>query len=324
MTKPESKNGLRIIIAGTGRLGVAVLIPLLESHHQVVAVVQNGRRVSRLYRALLPWQCRLLPSLKSTMQIAVHQGIPIRWLVDLNEAELASIKKFKPDLIITCGFSIILPKSVLELPSIGCINVHTAFLPNHRGANPCAHVILAGDKESGVTVHVTEEGIDAGAVLAQKTFTVEPTDTSMDIYLESSAVTDAMITEAINEIERNGFAHGVPQDLDAGTYDPPFKEKDGRIDWSQPAKEIDRLIRAALAYGPAWFEHHGQHVCVAGSTFDPYEADGDPGTVLHAEPLVEIATGQGSITLLSSYTQRWGGTRWPGTFSGLKPGTQLK
>lgn len=324
MTRSESKNGLRIIVAGTGRLGLAVLMPLLESHHQIVGLVQNGRRVPRWNRAVLPWQYRLMPSLPSPMRESVGRRIPIRWLEHLDEPELASIKKLKPDLIITCGFSIILPPAVLELPTIGCINVHTALLPAHRGANPCAHVVLNGDIESGVTIHVTEEGIDTGPILAQETFPIEATDTSMDVYLESSAVTERMIAQTVNEVEHNGFAHGVPQDPDAGTYDAPFKDKDARIDWNQPAEKIDRLIRGALAYGPAWFEFRGQRILVAGSTFDPAETRGAPGRILYTEPLVEVATGGGSITLLSAYTARWGGTRWPGAFSGLKPGSQLK
>jgi methionyl-tRNA formyltransferase len=320
----KSNKGLRIIVAGSGRLGLSVLLPLLDSHHQVVALAQNGRRTSKLSRAMLPWQYRLMPSIPSPMREAIHDNIPVLWLDCLDESELNSMRAFKPDLIITCGFSIILPPSVLDLPSIGCINVHTALLPKHKGANPCAHVVLDGDTESGVTIHVTEKSIDTGAILAQQTLEVFKTDTSMDVYLKSSAATEDIIVDAVDEIEENGFAHGIPQDPDEGSYDSRFDEEHARIDWTKSAEQIDRLIRAALAYGPAWFEFHSRQVLVAGSIFDASGAEKDPGRVIKSNPYLVVATGNGTIRLLSTYTKRWGGTQWPGAFSGLKPGSRLE
>jgi methionyl-tRNA formyltransferase len=316
-------DGLRIIVAGSGRLGLAILIPLIESHHEVVGLIQNGRRVSPRERFTLPWQYRLLPSTPTPMAEALRSKIPILWLEKINDSELDSIRELKPDLIITCGFSIILPKTILELPAIGCINIHTAKLPVHKGANPCAHVILDGDKESGVTIHITEEGIDTGAILAQETFPVDIAATSMDVYTESCAVANEMILEAIEDIELDGFAKSTPQSPDTGSYDSRFDEEHCEIDWTQPAIEIDRLIRAAMAYGPAWFTHQGKQIFVVGSTYTADESRGTPGVILSIEPHIQIGTGQGTIELQYAYTKNRGGTQWPTLFTSLKPGTQL-
>lgn len=324
MTQPENKTGLRILVAGSGRLGLAVLIPLLDSHHQVVGLVQNGRKASRLNRALLPWHYRLIPSIASPVREAVFSNIPIIWLDRLDASELAALSTLEPDILITCGFSIILPPAVLDLPKIGCINVHTSLLPNHRGANPCAYVILNADETSGVTIHVTEEGIDTGAILAQESFPVGSEDTSMDVYQASCTVAEDMILDAIDAIEQNGFAHGVVQSPDAGSYDPRFTDDTVKIDWNRPAVEVDRLIRAAMAYGPAWFEYRRQKIRVANSYFSSVPAKEKPGVIIRMLPDLEIATASGSVTILYAYSNRLGGTRWPGAFAGLKPGMQLK
>ena len=323
MTNSETTQSLRIVIAGTGRLGLGVMRPLLESQHEVVGILQNGRRVNRFNRIVMPLQARLMPSLPSPMQEATSRGVPVLWLRNIDEKELNTLRDLEPDLLITCGFSIILPSSVLDLPKIGCINVHTAMLPLHRGANPCAHVVLNGDTESGVTVHVTEKGIDTGAILAQEIFSIDPSDTSMDVYLASASVTEDVIVDAIDEIAKTGFSHGVQQNLDAGSYDKRFEAEDAEIDWTESAIKIDRLVRAAVAYSPAWFTHKKQRIMVARTVFDSSERGGDPGTLIAYEPHVKVATGEGSITLLSTYSDRFGGTQWPNAFSRLKPGMPL-
>ena len=324
MTQQQSDSGLRILVAGSGRLGLAVMQPLMKSRHQVVGVIQNGRRVPAWERRIMWLQSRITPGLLSPMAEAARQHIPLVWLEKLNDRELDRLRKFGPDLIITCGFSIILPESVITLPRIGCINVHTALLPRHRGPNPCAWVVLNGDTESGVTIHVTESGIDTGAILAQGQFTVTSTESSMDVYLGSCAMTADMIVEVVDDIARHGFEHAVAQSDEGACYDPKIEESVARVDWTKSAVEIDRLIRGVHAYSPAWFPHKGHKVKIAYAQVSRRSSQEAPGTVILTEPDLIVATGDGAIRLIACYTGNVRGAQWPTYFSKLKPGVRLE
>jgi len=124
------------------------------------------------------------------MREAVVNNIPTFGLSHMDEKELSSLRAIKLDLLISCGFSIILPEFVLSLPRIGCINVHIALLPKQSGATLCGHVILQNESESGGTIHVTDEGIDSGEILMQERFTLEPEDNSVDVYYALCALTE--------------------------------------------------------------------------------------------------------------------------------------
>lgn len=323
--KPDApENPLRIIVAGSGRLGMAVLEPLADAGHTIVAVVQNGRRVSRWERRLLEIQSRISPRMPSPLVEAIKRKIPVYWLEHLDSSEVKALDAYQADLLITCGFSIILPDSILQLPRIGCINVHTALLPKHRGPNPCAWVVHNGDNESGVTIHVTEPSIDTGAILAQETFPIEDNDTSMDVYLMSCSTTSDMIVDTVNEIASHGFDRAQPQDESEATYDERFTDERSRIDWTQSAHELERLVRASHAYAPAWFEFGTTRVRVVQATVESKSDDAAPGAIVDLESGIRVATGDGTLTLNATYTDQRGGTRWPGPLTKLKPGMRLE
>ncbi len=319
----SDEKGLRILIAGSGRLGHATMNPLLKSHHEIVGVVHNVRAMSTWKQKILPLQYRLLNKFPSPMREAVVNNIPTFGLSQMDEKELAPLRSLKPDLLITCGFSIILPESILSLPRIGCINVHTALLPKHRGATPCGHVILQNESESGVTIHVTDEGIDSGDILMQERFTLETEDNSMDVYYASCALTESMILDAVNTIAKQDFAHAVAQDQLQASYDPRIDETMVRIDWRKSAEEIERLIRAAYIYSPAFFEFRGERIHVSQATCSRTEHKVYPGTILSMNPSLEVATGSGSLIMRGTYTPSMGGTMWPRMTTRLKVGMAL-
>ena len=145
---------MRVVVAGTGRLGAAILEPLLESSHEVAGLVLNGQRtrgVWRRYQATSP----LLGLLDAPVRIARQSAIPMVWLDQMELSHVDAVANLKPDLLITCGFGIILKKPLLSIPTIGCVNVHSSLLPKHRGPMPFNWVVLQGDTETGVTFHVT-------------------------------------------------------------------------------------------------------------------------------------------------------------------------
>ncbi len=173
---------MRIVIAGTGKLGVCIAEPLINSKHQIVGILQNGRQTKGIKRIFNRLFLGILGGRDSILHFAFKHRIPVFWIDKLNEEELKPIRELSPDLIITCGFGIIFKKRILTLPKIGCINVHSSLLPRHRGPNPFYAVIRQGETQSGVTFHIMDEGIDTGPIIAQQSFPILDTDTAYTVY----------------------------------------------------------------------------------------------------------------------------------------------
>ena len=177
-----SQERLRIAFAGAGPYAVGALQPILGSRHQVVAVLQNGRRIRGLKRRVIPWVSGLVAGETSVTGLAWRHGIPALYIDTMEKAELEPLAQLQPDLILVAGFGIILNRSLLELPRLGCLNCHASLLPKHRGPNPFRAVILHNESESGVTFHVMTEGIDEGDIVAQFPFAIDPSDTGGAVY----------------------------------------------------------------------------------------------------------------------------------------------
>ena len=309
---------MRIVVAGTGRLGVAVMAPLIEAGHEIVALLLNGRGTRGWRRALYVVESRLMPKAESPVALAVSRGIPMLWLDRMDEAELARIAALNPELIITCGFSVILKKPLLALPSIGCINVHSSLLPAHRGPTPFTQTVLLGEETAGMTVHLTDEGIDTGDMLAQDSFEVEPQDTGLTVYRKGAAVAREMIVEVVERIEREGL-RGWPQPP-GGSYERKLETKDLRIVWSKRAVEIDRLLRAVHPFQYAWFAHRGRAVRVMEGWNEGVEVREEPGVVVANRPYVKVATGEGLFVVKSGFVGGWGLGFGRGFFRGRRWG----
>jgi methionyl-tRNA formyltransferase len=314
---------MRIVIAGTGRLGLAVMEPLLETDHEIVGVIVNGQGKTRLQKQTIGLQQKFLAENHSPQTIAVKNGIPIVWLDEQNEDEIGQIKQLKSDLIITCGFSIILKKSILSIPESGCVNVHSSLLPKHRGASPFAYVILNGDTESGVTWHTTTPGIDAGPILAQQAFPVNGEDTGLTVYKKSCETARLMAVSVLHTIENEGLNGTVQNDADA-TYDPRMTEERALLDWKKPAIELERLIRATLAYHHAWFYDKSKKIFVTKAKVVANEKHADPGILLNDDPPYCIACGSQALSLESVYYGSNLTSRWPSMFRQLKQGELIQ
>ncbi len=312
---------MRIVIAGTGALGLAMLKPLLGSNHDVVAVLQNGRRKRSWFQrwmATSPW----LGSISdATVGLAVTHRIPILWLDSMTPEALAPIRALQPDLIITCGFGIILKKSLLDLPTMGCINVHSSLLPRHRGPMPFSRVILDNDSESGVTIHVTEAGVDTGAILEQRTLALSQDDTAMSVYRNACVLAARMVLPVVDGIAKNGLA-GTPQNEAEASYDPPLSSEDMTISWDSTAEEIHRVVRAGIYPNRARFVYKGREIHLLYTEMDVSPVDAVPGSVVQDDPL-KIATGLGTITVLSAHSTCPVSWPWPAVWNAPRVGTVL-
>jgi methionyl-tRNA formyltransferase len=313
---------MRIVIAGSGRLGVSVMEPLLQSPHTVVGILQNGNRYTPLQRRTQILRARLFAIEETPLCLATQHRIPIQWLTNQNEDELDQLRALKPDILISCGFSIIFSESLLSIPRIGCINVHSSLLPKHRGPSPFAHVILQGDTESGITYHVTEAKIDTGPIVAQYPFPVGERDTGLSVYYTSCDTARDTVLDVVDRIDRDGLV-AAPQDESLATYDPRVTEEFTKIDWTRPAPDLHRLVRAAIAYHPAWFIHRGRVVRITQAHVQPGDSAATPGTILAVQPCPVIATGSGALALQAAYVTSPRTTPWPTALTRLKPGNRL-
>ncbi len=307
---------MRILVAGGGRLAVSVLEPLLDAGHEVLGLLQNGRRVPANRRAVFRAQRLVLPPALDPAALAYRRRIPIFWLDRLDETELAPLRALKPDLILTAGFSIIFNEALIGLPAISCVNVHSSLLPVHRGPSPFGHVILAGEKETGVTFHVMTREVDGGAILAQDDLPLNTLDTSVTVYYRCCDLARDMVCDVVDDIEAYGPT-GRAQDVSRASYDPRITEESVAIDWRESAEHIERLTRAALAYYPAWFMHRGRRVNVFRATYDPRPIDAAPGTILETRPYPVVATGAGRLVIHYARATRPIPWNWPAPWAPL-------
>jgi methionyl-tRNA formyltransferase len=314
---------MRIVVAGGGELGAALLMALLLLKHDVAAVLQNGRRTRGFQRWWKPSLAGVFGRTSTVTGIAKAQGIPILWLEKQEPRELASLELLDPDLIITGGFGIIFGKPLLDLPRLGCLNCHGSLLPKHRGPNPYSAVILAGERLSGVSFHVMDEGIDTGPVVDQASFALSNRDNAGTAYLKAARTAAARLPRVLHRLETEGL-RGAPQDEAEATYEPKLTAAGTRIDWGRPARDIDTVIRAGMPVAPANFRHGKHTVFVGRSEYDEADASEPPGTVLSARRGVRVATGEGTVLLRATWTKRPLPWLWPSMWKDVRPGDILE
>jgi methionyl-tRNA formyltransferase len=227
---------MRIVFIGTGDIGVPVLRSLLNSHeHELVGVVtQPDKPVGREQRIEAP----PIKAALAGSALPIFQPARIK-----REEAIAEIHALAPDVIVVMAYGQILPRSVLQIPRVACLNLHASLLPRHRGAAPIQAAILAGDRESGITVMYMDEGLDTGEVLLQSRLEIAADETGGSLHDRLAQIAPDALHEALAELQR-GSAVRVPQDSSAATYAPKLEREDGRIDWMEPAALIERKVRA--------------------------------------------------------------------------------
>lgn len=287
---------MRIAIAGTGRLGASLLAPLLKSDHEVVALLQDGRKYRGWKRPAITACAPLLGGRNNVVSLARRNGIPVIWLDRLTEAGLKPVRDLRPDLILVGGFGIIFKAPLLRLPRLGCVNCHSSLLPRHRGPNPFAAVLLQGDTQTGVTFHAMTEGIDEGDIIDQRAFSITSDDTVLSIYQRSCDLARERVLAVIDRIAAEGL-RGEAQITALASYDKKVNEDAAWIDWTLPARDIERMVRALAPSPMPRLSHGGRVIRVAKVEYDEEPTDAAPGTVVANHPLVRIATGKGTVRL---------------------------
>jgi len=240
--------------------------------------------------------------------VAQALGVPVLQPERIRTPEaVAELAAFAAELIVVAAYGQILPKRILELPRLGCLNIHASILPRHRGASPIHAAILAGDAESGVTIMQMDEGLDTGAMLRIVRTPITATDTAESLHDRLAGLATEPLLEVIDELA-SGTAQPEKQDEAHATYAPKLTKQDGRIDWTATAREVDLRMRGMTPWPGAFsFLPDGRLLKIHRASIED-GVGGAPGEVIHAGPdgLV-VAAGSGGVRLLE--VQAAGGKR---------------
>ncbi|MGG1880417.1 methionyl-tRNA formyltransferase [Paenibacillus cisolokensis] len=285
---------MNIVFMGTPAFAVPSLEMLLSEGYRVVAVVTQPDRPQGRKKILTPTPVK---------EAALRHGIPVLQPQRLRNPEtVAELAKYEPDMIITAAYGQILPKSVLDMPLLGCLNVHGSLLPAYRGGAPIQRCIINGEKVTGITLMYMAEGLDTGDMIAKREVAIAEEDTAGSLFEKLSVAGAELLKQQLPRLTQ-GKVEAEPQNEAEATYAPNLTREDERIDWSRSSRDIYNQIRGLVPFSGGFTLWNGE-VFKVWATAKPEgaagTADAAPGTVLElTEQGVVVKTGDGTIKLLT-------------------------
>jgi methionyl-tRNA formyltransferase len=269
---------------GTPDFAVPTLADLIAQGHDIAAVYSQPPRPKGRGMTLEPG---------AVHRFADSAKLPVRTPLSLKSAEeQAAFAALELDAAIVVAYGLLLPKSILDAPKLGCFNLHGSLLPRWRGAAPIQRAVMAGDAETGVMVMQMDEGLDTGAVLMAERVTIGR-KTSGELTTELSRLGADLMVRSLGALERGGVTP-QPQSEDGVTYAKKISKEEARIDWSRPAREIDAHIRGLAPFPGAWTDANGERLKILYA--DPVDGNGKPGLAL--DDGLTIACGEGALKLV--------------------------
>ena len=264
---------IRTVFMGTPEFALATLEGLLDFGLNLVGVYTQPDRPSGRGKKLTPPPVKIL---------AESRGIKVFQPLKLRAPEVVSeLRALAPDLIVVVAYGQILPKSVLDIPQYGCINVHASLLPAYRGAAPINQAIVDGRTETGITTMLMDVGLDTGDMLVKKTTVIGPFETAGALHDRLALLGREAMEETLRQLCA-GTLHSEKQDDTLSSYAPMLKKEDGRIDWRRSAAEIHNQVRGLDPWPGAFTCLDGEVLKIANSA--PEEGVGEPGAIVSADP----------------------------------------
>ena len=298
MTATEAP-ALRVAFAGTPEFAACALEAILAAGYAVPLVLTQPDRPAGRGMKLMP---------SAVKQLALARGIAVDQPEKLRtEAQRARLADCAPDVLVVAAYGLILPKAVLTLPRLGCLNIHASLLPRWRGAAPIHRAIEAGDAETGITIMQMDEGLDTGAMLLKRATPIEPGDTTATLHDRLAALGGECIVDALAALQR-GELVATPQPAEGVTYAAKIGRAEASIDWTRPAAAIERAMRAFDPFpGAASSLRDTVLKCWSGEVVP---GQGAPGTVLAAgDEGITVACGRDALRC--TVLQRPGSKRLP-------------
>ncbi|MCX8072518.1 MAG: methionyl-tRNA formyltransferase [Candidatus Binatia bacterium] len=290
--KVGQPTGWRIVFFGTPEFAVPSLQALVNAGEHVVGVVTQPDKPAGRGRHLTP------PPVKS---FAENTGIPVVQpeKVRGNAEFLRVLRGWQPDVIVVVAYGKILPREILEIPPHGCINVHASLLPRYRGAAPIQWALIRGESESGITIMLMTEEMDAGPILLQRRVSIASEETYGELQKRLAHLGAACLLEALHAWHK-GVLQPRLQDAAQVSFAPLIRSDLGKIDWQKPAAEIAQLVRGLSPSPGAYFLWKGRRVKVYRARVQSSEEQLrlDPGTIVRVDPRLEVACGDGVLELV--------------------------
>jgi methionyl-tRNA formyltransferase len=284
-------DSLRIIFAGTPDFAARHLDALLSSEHEIVGVFTQPDRPAGRGKKLMPSPVKVL---------AEEKGLPVFQPASLRQPENQQlVAELNADVMVVVAYGLILPKAVLDMPRLGCINVHGSLLPRWRGAAPIQRALWAGDAQTGVTIMQMDVGLDTGDMLYKLACPVTPEDTSATLYDKLAGLGPQGLIETLQQLAQ-GSAQPQVQDEELVTYAEKLSKDEARMDWSLSAEQLERCIRAFNPWPMSWFMVDEQPVKVWRASVLPSSTQAEPGTIVEASKSgIQVATAEGILNLES-------------------------
>jgi methionyl-tRNA formyltransferase len=285
---------LRIVFAGTPDFSVPTLQALIDAGYPVIAVYTQPDRPAGRGRESRPSPVKLLAL---QHDLTVYQPASLK-----AESEQQQLAALRPDLMIVVAYGLLLPKAVLSIPRLGCINVHASLLPRWRGAAPIQRAILAGDEQTGITIMQMDEGLDTGDMLARIACEIKHDETGSSLHDRLMQLGADLLLECLPAL-RQGRLTAESQDPGLVTYADKLSKQEAEIDWAQPAARLERCVRAYNAWPVAYtrWRRKGkkENLRVWQALAIDQATSEKPGKVLRCSASgIDVATGAGLLRLL--------------------------
>ena len=281
---------MKIVYMGTPDFAVAPLAALVENGYEVEAVITQPDKPKGRGKTMMPTPVK---------EEALKHEIPVWQPVKVRDPEFVEkLKELAPDIIVVAAFGQIIPKSILDMPKFGCINIHASLLPKYRGAAPIQQAVIDGEKESGVTIMQMGTGLDTGDMIDKVVVPIEKEETGGSLFDKLAEVGAKLCVETMDMLEK-GTAQFTPQNNDASTHTSKITKELGNIDWKKPAVEIERLIRGLNPWPSAYTHLDDKAFKIWKAKVVDEANDYEPGCIVKAEKNeLIVQTGDGQLALL--------------------------
>jgi methionyl-tRNA formyltransferase len=284
------KKKAKIIFMGTPEFAVPSLRALYKNGHDVTLIVTQPDRPKGRGRKIVP---------SPVKKAAISLGYEVIQPASIRTAEFANhMAKHKPDIVIVVAFGHIIPKNILEVPKVATINIHASLLPKYRGPAPIQWAIINGERETGVTTMLMDEGLDTGDILFSSKVEIAPDDTAGTLHDSLSDLGADLLIQTLKSFEADSI-NPIPQDHSQATYAPILKKNDGRIDWEKPAEKIETFIRGMTPWPGAFTFHGNKRLKVFKARPVIRDTAEIPGVVIQGFPdELCVATGKGVLSVI--------------------------
>lgn len=285
---------MRVVFMGTPDFSVPTLEKIIEAGHEVIGVVtQPDKAKGRGKKVLFP----------PVKEKALEHNLPVYQPKRAREPEfIEQMRELNPDVMVVVAFGQILPKALLDIPKYGCVNVHASLLPKYRGAAPIQWAVIRGEKVSGVTTMQMDVGLDTGDMLMKTEVALAEDETGGSLHDKLSVLGGELLIETLKGLEAGTIQPEKQDDSQTGEYARMLDKALGKVDFSMPAEEIERLIRGLNPWPSAYTSYHGKTMKLWKAKVVSADADGEaaaPGQILSVDKKgFTVQTGDGALRIL--------------------------